>query len=74
MVADTPVELEGRGPETSNSRSGSTTGSGFSSTAESSDQRVLVVLSFTLVGQALEEVLNPRLAGQAAPMRQIGVG
>jgi peptide/nickel transport system permease protein len=35
---------------------------------------VLVVLSFTLVGQALEEVLNPRLAGQAAPMRQIGVG
>jgi peptide/nickel transport system permease protein len=35
---------------------------------------VLVVLSFTLVGQALEEVLNPRLAGQSAPMRQIGVG
>ena len=33
---------------------------------------VLVVLSFTLVGQALEEVLNPRLAGQAAPMRQVG--
>ena len=35
---------------------------------------VLVVLSFTLVGQALEEVLNPRLAGQAAPMRQVGLG
>ena len=31
---------------------------------------VLVVLSFTLVGQALEEVLNPRLAGQSAPMRR----
>ena len=35
---------------------------------------VLVVLSFTLVGQALEEVLNPRLAGQSAPMRGVGFG
>jgi hypothetical protein len=34
----------------------------------------LVVLSFTLVGQALEEVLNPRLAGQAAPARGLGTG
>jgi peptide/nickel transport system permease protein len=35
---------------------------------------VLVVLSFTLVGQALEEVLNPRLIGQNAPARGVGLG
>src|SRR5262245_45208786 len=37
LVADA-LKLEGRGPETSNSRSGSLTGSGFSRTAETSDQ------------------------------------